>query len=98
MLEYESVLSRQLEETGLRGTDVEDVLDYLALVGQPCTVYFRWRPYLPDPKDDMILELAVAGECSHIVTFNLRHFSNLHRFGVVAVTPAQFLDEIGELR
>ena len=97
MLEYESVLLRQLRDTGLTRTDIEDVLDFLGLTGEPCTVYFRWRPYLKDPDDDMVLELAVAAGCSRIVTHNVRDFRELPHFAVEAVTPAEFLREIGEV-
>lgn len=39
----------------------------------------------------MILELAVAGSCSHIVTFNVTHFSGAESFGINVVRPADFL-------
>jgi len=29
---------------------------------------------LKDQKDDMVLELAVAGDCDYIVTHNIKHF------------------------
>jgi len=97
MLEYESVLLRHLRDTGLTRGDVEDVLDFLGLAGEPCAVYFRWRPYLKDADDDMVLELAVAAGCSRIVTHNVRHFRDLPHFSVEAVTPSRFLREIGDL-
>jgi putative PIN family toxin of toxin-antitoxin system len=97
MLEYESVLLRHLRDTGLTRGDVEVVLDFLGLAGEPCAVYFRWRPYLKDADDDMVLELAVAAGCSRIVTHNVRHFRDLPHFSVEAVTPSRFLREIGDL-
>ncbi len=40
----------------------------------------------------MLLEIAVAGRATHIVTFNLRHFAGMEQgFAIQAVTPAQFL-------
>ena len=54
-------------------------------------IYFLWRPLLPDPKDDMVLELAVAASASHLVTFNLGDFRPAAAFGLHVVTPAQFL-------
>ena len=96
MLEYEATLHDQLEDTDLGPNDVAEVLDFLGTAGEPCHVYFRWRPSLPDPEDDMVLELAVAGGCSRIVTYNVRDFRGLHRFAVRAVTPAAVLQEIGE--
>jgi putative PIN family toxin of toxin-antitoxin system len=54
-------------------------------------IYFLWRPLLSDPKDDMILELAVAADASYIVTFNLGDFRPAAAFGVQAASPAAFL-------
>ena len=46
---------------------------------------------MPDPKDDMVLELAVASGATHIVTFNQRDFRQAVEFGVSVVTPSKFL-------
>lgn len=53
------------------------------------------RPSLPDPKDDMVLELAVASRARYIVTYNGKDFAAAGRFGIQAVTPKAFLDVIG---
>jgi predicted nucleic acid-binding protein len=55
-------------------------------------VYFLWRPCLPDPKDDMVLELAVAAQVPHIVSFNAKDFRLSSRFGVDVVTPKIMLE------
>jgi len=52
-------------------------------------------PSLPDPKDDMVLELAVASRVRYIVTFNEKHFAAAGRFGIQVMTPKAFLDVIG---
>lgn len=54
------------------------------------------QPFLKDPKDDMVLEAAVASGCTHIVTFNAKDFSGAEQFGVRIVSPQTFLAEIGE--
>jgi hypothetical protein len=33
-------------------------------------IFFLWRPSLPDPEDDMVLERAVASQAQYIVTYN----------------------------
>ena len=59
-------------------------------------VYFQWRPNLRDEADDHVIELAVAGGASHIVTRNLRDLAS----GELAFphlkisTPEQWLKEI----
>lgn len=55
-----------------------------------------WRPNLPDEGDNHLVELAVAGGASRIVTQNLRDLQGkeLKFPGLVAVTPAHFLKEV----
>ena len=35
-------------------------MDYLAVSAEEHAISFRWRPFLPDPDDDFVLELAIA--------------------------------------
>jgi len=95
VLEYEDVARRHSRSLGLAFQDIDDILDYLCSVASCHQVYYLWRPYLPDPKDDMVLELAVEAECSHIVTFNMSDFRGIERFGIRVVTPQAILSEIG---
>ena len=55
-----------------------------------------WRPLLRDPKDDMVLELAVESESNWIVTFNKRDFKGCEIFGIKLATPQEFLHLIEE--
>jgi predicted nucleic acid-binding protein len=66
-------------------------------VGLKQQVFFLWRPTLRDPKDDMVLELAVAGACSAIVTYNVRDFRGTERFGIEVWSPAGLLRKAGLL-
>ena len=74
---------------------IDDILDYVCAAGQRQLIYFLWRPTLPDPSDDLVLEVAVHGQCDRIVTFNTRDFVGSDRFGVRVETPAAFLRSIG---
>ena len=58
--------------------------------GRQNIVRFRWRPTLPAPDDDFVLELAIAARCSFIVTYNRRDFSGFGDIGIQAVTPQEF--------
>ncbi len=74
---------------------IADVLDYLCTAGVRQRIYFLWRPTLPDPIDDLVLEVAVHGGCGRIVTFNGRDFVGSERFGVHVETPSEFLKSLG---
>jgi predicted nucleic acid-binding protein len=63
-------------------------------VGRETDVYFRLRPLLPDPDDEFLLELAVAGRADGIVTHNVRHFAGAERVGIRVMTPREFLRTI----
>ena len=94
--EYEAVAKRMLAQTQLTDQNLEDILDFLCAVANKREVFFLWRPLLPDPGDDMVLELAVAGGVQYIVTFNRRHFASSEQFGIQIVTPQEFLERIGQ--
>lgn len=95
VLEYEAVAKRQIKDTALTEEDVEAILDYICAVAQSKKIHYLWRPNLPDPDDDMVLELAVAAGCTHIVTFNIYDFTETEEFGVKIVTPKEFLKILG---
>jgi len=94
VLEYEDALLRHAGVTGLSRADVDAVIDYFCSVGHLQGIFFLWRPLLSDPKDDMVLELAVAAGCKTVVTHNVRDFKGSEGLGVVAVRPAEFLRRI----
>jgi putative PIN family toxin of toxin-antitoxin system len=96
VLEYEDVLMRDVAALGLEETDIADVLDYVCAVGHRERIYYLWRPFLRDPKDDHLLELGVAANCEGIVTFNVRDFAGVDQFGLWIMTPREFLARIGE--
>ena len=43
-------------------------------VSQWVNIYFLWRPNLTDEADNHLIELALAGNASSIVTNNIRDF------------------------
>ena len=95
VLEYEDVAKRPDLVPNLREQDIDDILDYLCSVAHRHTIFFLWRPFLKDPKDDMVLELAVEAQCDFIITFNQKDFVGSEQFGIVALTPQEFLRKIG---
>lgn len=90
-LEYEDVFRRPGMLPGYTTEDIGDFLDYFLSVSIECPIHFLWRPHLPDPKDDLVLELALAGSAAYIITHNWRDFHDVEAFGIRVVTPDDFL-------
>ncbi|MBL4743413.1 MAG: putative toxin-antitoxin system toxin component, PIN family [Cycloclasticus sp.] len=97
VLEYEAVAKRMSRSLGLLHSDIEDIINYLCVIGEHRKVHFLWRPNLKDPSDDFVLELAVESECSYIVTYNIKDFKGIERFNLKAITPQELLRIIGEI-
>ena len=97
LLEYEDAAKRLVSKTDLTQKDIDDILDYLCLIGKKWEIHYLWRPFLKDPNDDMVLELAVTARCEWIVTFNTRDFAGIEQFGIRVLTPRDFLKITGEI-
>src|SRR6266403_860779 len=100
ILEYETVLTRpqHLAACGLSSAEAGRVLDDLVAFARPVRLAFRWRPRLSDPDDDMVLETAINGSASAIVTFNQRDFaSGMKGFSCAVILPATALQQIRSL-
>ena len=94
VLEYEAVGKREAERLGIPASTVEAIVRAFCFLGRETDVYFRLRPFLPDPGDEFLLELAVAGRADGIVTHNVRHFAGAELFGIRVMTPREFLRTI----
>ncbi len=95
IIEYEDVLRRGKLPASITEKDISDFIDFFCYVGDQQDIFFLWRPFLPDPSDDLVLEVAVAGGCDAIITYNKRHFRNVEKFGLRILGPKEFLTEIG---
>jgi putative PIN family toxin of toxin-antitoxin system len=94
-LQYQDVLTRPEHMTGASTRDdILNFLRYLCSIAHQQRVFFLWRPWLKDPKDDMVLEAAVASQSRYIITHNLRDFTGSEieeYFGIVPLCPREFL-------
>jgi predicted nucleic acid-binding protein len=97
-LEYESIALRMSDELQIDAPGIVELVGYLCSIAEEVKIHFLWRPLLPDPKDDMVLELAVAGRSDCVVTFNAKDFRCADQFGVSVFSPREFLEVLGELR
>ena len=95
-LEYEQVAKRKCVQGEVTEQLIDDILDRVIFRCRRRPVFYRWRPFLPDPKDEFVLEEAVESQCDFIITFNTKDFAGVEQFGIVAVTPKEFLMKIGE--
>ena len=95
-MEYQDALTRSENMSGASTTEeILRFLRYLCSIAHRQDVFFLWRPWLRDPKDDMVLEAAVASQSRYIVTHNLKDFRNRDietYFGISPITPKNFLD------
>ena len=93
--EYEDLLGRDVWTPATTQQERWQVLAALAQAGRWVTVYFGWRPNLPDEGGNHLIELAVAGNAQAIVTHNVRDLARCElawpRLRIL--TPAQFLEE-----
>lgn len=94
-VEYEAVAKRSCHSPGLEIEDIDAILNYIAKVSNHREVFFLWRPFLKDPKDDLVLEVAVESESDFIITYNRKDFSGVEKFGIRVLTPKEFLQLTG---
>ena len=93
LFEYEDVLKRNQALLKLTDVKLNNFLDGLATLGEPFTSKFLWRPFLKDPKDDHILELAVVARAQTIISYNKSDFKGSDQFGVTILDPKEYLLE-----
>ena len=97
VLEYEAILKSYLNKTIFTDSDINDFIDYLCAVGIKTKIFYLWRPYLKDPFDDHVLEVAINSNADAIVTYNKKDFQEAQTLGMKILTPKEFLDEIQEV-
>ncbi len=70
-LEYEDVLGRPIWTPATTDDERRAIMAALASKGKWVSIYYGWRPNLPDEGDNHLVELAVAGGAAAIVTHNV---------------------------
>lgn len=96
--EYESLLNRRQlwQNCCLNADERETILNALLSVTRWVEIYYLWRPNLPDEADNHLIELAMAGGASHIITKNIKDVSKgeLLFDHLVICKPEDFIREI----
>jgi len=95
-MEYQDLQDRPVWGEFTSSDERRAVLAALAKQARWISVYYGWRPNLPDEGDNHLIELALAGGAQAIVTHNLRDLMGGQlRLGKLRVlTPAQCLEEL----
>lgn len=93
--EYQDVLTRSAMISNYTEVEVIKFLRYICGICHLQEIFYLWRPCLKDPKDDMVLELAVASGSRYVITHNLKDFRESEAFGVKAIGPKEFMKSIG---
>lgn len=97
-MEYQDVLLRPTILNNIYSEDeIYGFTRYLAKIAHKQSIYYLWRPWLKDPKDDMVLEAAFASQAKYIVTHNMKDFrgkSIEETMGIVPVSAKEFLEII----
>lgn len=99
VIEYEATcsLAEHRLAAGLSEAEVHQFLDAVAALIEPVETHFLWRPRLRDPADEMVLEAAVNGKATAIVTFNLRDYgATPNDFGIEVLRPCDALRRLSQ--
>lgn len=70
-LEYEDMLGRPIWTEDSTREERKTVMSALAKQSKWISIYYGWRPNLPDEGDNHLVELAVAGGADAIITHNI---------------------------
>ncbi|MBP7964114.1 MAG: putative toxin-antitoxin system toxin component, PIN family [Caldilineaceae bacterium] len=92
VLEYEAKCTdpKHFQAATISAAAASNFVDAIAALCEPIELHFMWRPQLPDPNDEMVLETAINGQADAIVTFNLRHYGSVpSQFGIEVLLPSQ---------
>ncbi len=93
IFEYESVAKRN---SNLSEEHIDAIINMICKMSDRRKIFFLWRPYLKDPKDDFVLELAIESQSEYIITYNKKDFKGAETFSIKVLAPKEFLKKIGE--
>lgn len=103
LAEYEDVLMRPGRlgtSPAIPATHVKPVLDVLCKYAVHVSPWFRFRPFLNDPKDDHVIECALAAPAPCAIITEDRHFRHpaVQVFGLMVFGVAEYVNAYRNLR
>jgi len=94
-LEYEDVSKRKrvIDICPLTSREITELLNAFYSTCDWVPIYYLWRPNITDEGDNFLIELALAGNATHIVTNNISDLKNAElKFPELKiVTPVKLL-------
>jgi predicted nucleic acid-binding protein len=96
-LEYQSkcMLAKHRLAAELTEEETGAFVDYLIAMAEPVKTHYRWRPQLHDPGNELVLEAAVSGRATHLITFNEKGLRKAEQsFGIAVIPPNEALRRI----
>jgi len=75
-LEDVSQRERILDKCPLSKHEIKDLLHAFYSVCHWVPIYYLWRPNIIDEADNFLIELALAGNATHIITNNISDLKN----------------------
>ena len=96
-LEFEEVLLRSKNREKYDYFTEEElrlIIADIVNISHRTKLHFLWRPFLKDSFDDKVLETAVNGQASAIITFNTKDFAGVKKyFDIEILTPAELFEK-----
>jgi len=92
-LEDVSQRDRILKKCPLSKTEIETLLNAFYSICHWIPIYYLWRPNIADEADNFLIELALAGNATHIITNNISDLksSELNFPELTILKPEQLL-------
>ena len=87
--EYQEVLHRP--KFKFNKEHISILLDFIKLYGQFVSG-LPLKNRLPDPDDELFLEVAIAGKVRSLITGNIVHYPPSSREGIKIFSPSEFLE------
>lgn len=95
LLEYEDVLKRPGilgQKPSLSYEQIDVILDALCSMAFEVSPWFRFRPFLNDPKDDHVIECAMAANAQIILSGDkVFNHVDVSAFGLIAMKAGDFV-------
>ena len=88
-------MKREADRLNLPADEIDDLVAFLCANAIRFEPRPTLRPLSADPGDEFVARLAIAAGADHVVTHNLRHYSELQASGISVVAPPRFLSIIG---